>query len=61
MEVGQVSNWDCIAKGKKKKKQRSDQRPDSRRSKDKSRGTRTSPRHNVRGSKYIIKRDCSDD
>jgi hypothetical protein len=30
-------------------------RPDQRRSKDKSRGTRTAPRHNVRGSEYIVK------
>jgi hypothetical protein len=25
------------------------------------RGTRTAPRHNVRGSEYIVNRDCSDD
>jgi hypothetical protein len=24
------------------------------------RGTRTAPRHNVRGSEYIVNRDCSD-
>jgi hypothetical protein len=34
---------------------------DQRGSKDQSRGTRTAPRHNVRGSEYIVKRDCSDD
>jgi hypothetical protein len=34
---------------------------DQRRSKDKSRRTRTAPRHNVRGSEYIANRDCSDD
>jgi ribosomal protein L44E len=30
---------------------------DQRRSKDKNRGTRTAPRHNVRGSEYIVKRE----
>jgi hypothetical protein len=25
------------------------------------RGTRTAPRHNVRGSEYIVNRHCSDD
>jgi hypothetical protein len=35
--------------------------PDQRRSKDQSRGTRTAPRRNVRGSEHIVKRDCSDD
>jgi hypothetical protein len=44
-----------------KRDQRNDQRPDPRRSKDKSRRTRTAPRHNVRGSEYIVKRYCSDD
>jgi hypothetical protein len=34
---------------------------DQRKSKDQSRGTRTAPRHNVRGSEYIVKRDCNDD
>jgi hypothetical protein len=34
---------------------------DQRRSKDKSKGTRTAPRHNIRGSEYSVKRDCSDD
>jgi hypothetical protein len=34
---------------------------DQRRSKNQSRGTRTAPRHNVRGSEYIVKRDCSDE
>jgi hypothetical protein len=34
---------------------------DPRRSKDQSRGIRTTPRLNVRGSEYIVKRDCSDD
>jgi hypothetical protein len=41
---------------------RTDQRRlDHRRSKDQSRGTRTAPRYNVRGSEYIVKRDCNDD
>jgi hypothetical protein len=33
---------------------------DQRRSKDQSRGTSTAPRH-IRGSEYIVKRDCSDE
>jgi hypothetical protein len=31
------------------------------RPKTQNRGIRTDPRHNVRGSEHIVKRDCSDD